>query len=59
MADESETCRWVKGAERETVERRIGKWAGERGGERKWYGSKGNGEIGRVRWIVRGDCVLF
>lgn len=39
-------------------ERRMRKWA-----DRKWCDSraqrKAKGEIGSVRWIERGDCVLF
>lgn len=39
-------------------EGRMRKWA-----ERKWRDSrtrrKAKGEIGSVRWIERGDCVLF
>lgn len=39
-------------------ESRMRKWA-----ERKWCDSrtqrKAKGEIGSVRWIERGDCVLF
>lgn len=42
----------------EREERRMRKWA-----ERKWRDSrtqrKAKGEIGSVRWIERGDCVLF
>lgn len=54
----SETVKKKEEEEEEVGERRMRKWA-----ERKWCDSrtqrKAKGEIGSVRWIERGDCVLF
>lgn len=47
-----------KKRKKKMAESRMRKWA-----ERKWCDSrtqqKVKGEMGSVRWIERGDCVLF